>query len=651
MAITANFRPAQMGQFQTGYTPFPFEDIAPIAMRMQQEYTAGVGVAGELESFVGGLPMSKKATKSGMGEQKMAEAKEKVRGVLQKTPDARSPEFHMNLRKVESDIKNDPFWKITAANAAKEPAWENAINDPNITDANKWDLMTKYAGYQASDESEVLGDPTTAEYVDYNARLEIMAEDYTPTGWQKSLETGEFKQSGGRKGIDPARVASGLGLTLIGNKLGFGTIPAWFAGTAEGAQLDRDARYQYDMIRAQDPETEHTLESVKNAIYYDTAAKLVEKYSGYVTSEAEGLVDGADVYTGLDFSSYMDEHASLLGTPQARKAANAYKKSGIMALWGKMKDLPGLDTATNRAEEFLAQAKEGNIPLDEIRKQLDIYADELGEEIGMASISAGISMGPSAGKKVADALLVPITYAIQDNAPALHQLSNDERNSMWKTIKSDPNLEAQFDEEGLTNELWQKMQDNATEFFEQGVFVDVGIPVSNASKEAKHVRQTTERLFGIGADDGKIKLSGGTIAGKLAQHILIDKSSGEMLKIEDLDLPEDKDINVQYKGILDARNPYGPQTIAVHIHGKDYYVMGQNPTAQQYIANSLNSYQFTYNGIGAEFTTNKDDAQGNPIKVTPSFNYNTNQYEITTGDDLTYMSDDSIEDAYLQFDK
>ncbi len=649
MAITAGFRPAQH-TYQSTYEPFPFEQIAPIAMRMQQEYTAGIGAAGELESFVGGLPMAK--ADAGKGELKMEEAKEKVRGVLQSTPDARSPEFHMNLKKAESDIKNDPFWKITAANSVKEKEWESAINNPNITDANKWALMTKYAKYQdVGAEGGLLGDATTAKYVDYNTRLETMAEGYLPTGWQTSLENNEFTQSGGQKGIDPARVASGLGLVLKGNRLEFGTIPSWFTGTEEGAQLERDARYQYDMIRIQDPETEHTLESIKNAIYYDTAAKLVEKYSGYVTSTAEGLGAG-DAYTGLSFSSYMDELATLQGTPAARKAANAYKKGNVMAVWEKLKDLPGFDFSTDKVENFLALAKEANIPLDDIREQLDIHRASIAMSVSaIPTGGAGTTLGTGIGFAVANALLVPFDYSIQEEAPTLSSLSNDERNAMWRVIK-EKGLETKFYEDGLTNEIWQGMQEASTNFFEQGVFVDVGMPAMNESTQAKHTAQTTERLFGIGADKGKIRVGeGGNVPGKLSQHIIIDKNSGELLKVENLDLPVDEEIVVEYKGILDARNPYGPQTIAVHIDGKEYYVIGQNPTRAQVLAHSLNSYQFTYNGVGAEFNTGDTDADGQPVTLKPIQNFNTGLFELEASNGITYTSEASVEDAYLKYVK
>ena len=49
MAITRNFRPAQH-TYQSTYEPFPFKEIAPIAMKMQQEYTQGMQAASKLDN-------------------------------------------------------------------------------------------------------------------------------------------------------------------------------------------------------------------------------------------------------------------------------------------------------------------------------------------------------------------------------------------------------------------------------------------------------------------------------------------------------------------------------------------------------------------------------------------------------------------------
>lgn len=649
MAITANFRPAQH-VYQSTYEPFPFQDIAPIAMRMQQEYTAGIGAAGELESFVSGLPVASADSERAVG--KMEEAKEQVRGILGKTPDARSPEFHMNLRKVESDIKGDPFWKVTAANATKEQEWKKAISDENLTDANRWQLEKEFARYQqlGSEEYGLLSDATAPEYVDYQNRLEDLAGGFLKEGWQESLETDEFKRSGGQKGVDPNKVASVLGLQILNGKIVMGTgIPQWFYNSEDGAQLKRDAEYLYDNMKAQDPESEVTQDQVEDSLYYDTAARLIEKHSGFVTETGAGPGAGAEDYAGLNFFTYMTELSSLKGTAQAKRAADSYKKSNSMAIWEKVKDMPGFNITTGMVNDFIAEIRDAGYTDDEIRERIDGFKYGLAGTISSIPLAGSSSLGPGAGLALANAMTAPLEYGLQDVAPNLSSLSKGERNTMFRIIE-EKGLQNEFAAEGLSQKIWKAMQSETLKYYEQGTWIDVGLNISSESKAPKHVKDTTERLFGIGADKGKVTVgSQGNVPGLISQYIIIDPETGIPGKIQDLDLPKGEEVTVEYKGTLDPRNPYGPQTLAVHIDGKDYYVVGQNPTTDAIDASNLNSYQFSYDGVGIEFNTGYPDEQGQPLMAIPSYNFNTKQYELEFSDGNIYRADDSIEDAYIKF--
>ncbi len=648
MAITAQFRPAQ-GVYQSTYEPFPFQSVAPIAMQMYQEEMSGMAKQADTEAGVEALAVGSSAKDQATAANKKEELRSQLQSITEGGISARSPEFNLALNKVVSGVKKDPFWKLATANAAKEAEWQKAIaSDAPL--ANKWSAIKQYADYldKGSEEYGKLGNVQITEYVDYQARMDKSVEGILGTGWKTSIETNEFERSGGATGVDPARVANILGLEVKNNKLSLVGIPKWFYDGEAGNQLKQEAELRYDQLKVQDPETEYTIEDVENQLYIETAAPLVGKESGFVTEEAEGVVTDKDRYAGLDFFSYIDEVASQANTPQAKKALAAYKRSGMVDIYGIIAELPGWGMVTDKAMEMVDNLRGEAKSEEEVLAAIEYMKTELGATIGSMPINAGMSIGPAMGTRISGMLLAPIEYARTETAP--DNLTESETNFLNKLIAENPNLEKEIanNDGRITDRIWKEMGKKATGFYDTAVRVDVGINLDEIKNISSYIKQTTGVLFGIPAASGMVETaskSDGTLPGRISQLVIIDKETGETTSVKEMDLPADEKIPVEFKGVLSPDNPWGPQTLSVHINGKDYYALGHNPDETQMMVNSLNSYKFSHDGYGLEFAWPSMPE----VKMTPHYEYGAeNPFKLTV-DGEVYESSESMDDAYWKF--
>lgn len=245
MGITANFRPAQY-QFQSAHDPFPFKELAPLAMKMQQENMAGMDKTLAANTMIAGSVIA--SADQVRGAEKVAEFTERISGISGKGTSFRSPEFNMKLNSAISDFKGDKFFRNSEYNAGMEKKWNAVIQGPGLA-ADKHAVRQEFMDYQekGTEGYGLLAEPSLPDRKDPKPWLESIGAKYKAHGTKYTSydEEGNPQTTEAWKGTLMDEIARGYGYSYD-PKTGQVTLEGYapgFEASTEGASMRRDAEY------------------------------------------------------------------------------------------------------------------------------------------------------------------------------------------------------------------------------------------------------------------------------------------------------------------------------------------------------------------------------------------------------------------------
>jgi len=374
MAITAQFRPTQHVYTPT-YQPLPWEKLGPVAMQMQQEHMAGLqqyaDVDSGLEEVTSASPESDKAAV----QELVAGYKGDLEGLLKNSPEARSPEFQLGLRKVISKVKGNKFLQDTAHNAQMEQSWAKKLADPNVIDQDKFELEQEYAKYQKLGTMNYgkLAEPQVAERQDYSTRLEAMGKGFAreTVGLQEGVR------------LDEVAFKYGLSQNADGT-FNVDRIPEGFLKN-EGQSLIRDAKYRA-AVKGTDFQEE------LKALYLTETVPLVLQYSGMKDKIVGGTNVNVNIPDKYDVPSPSTgiETGVAVNIPGASETAqhisdrNAEDNFAIQEIDNQLAtidpDSPMYPIVEQRKLDIEADIKDRNDKLQEAKAELD-YDNSIKESV------------------------------------------------------------------------------------------------------------------------------------------------------------------------------------------------------------------------------------------------------------------------------
>lgn len=666
MAISKYFRPTQH-VYQPTYQPLPFKELAATTGLMQNKYEQNVQNLADTAEFAETLPRASFQEKA--AEQKLEEIRERLGELREKTSsgmDTISPEFNLELGRLVKDIKSDPFWKAAAHNTKMEPMYKKAIYDDSKPIQNRWQAIKNLQSAAiASENGEevLLPEPVVPEYVDYQKRLEEYADNFMSSGYKKDRITGEWISTTSGEGVDPRLVANILGIDITEDGYGLKNgIPTAFYMSDAGEQLRRDAQFRYDNL---DPELkeEVSLRDMENAIYIDTASKLIPKYSGYTTEEGIRGSGKESANFSDAFGSFFNTVGKLGDEKKAKEMKNKFKTSFMSKVIEFFIGTSTMDKFKEETQANTNKLREAGVPEEDIYKALSKSMGSIFPDLGLNSTNpVGLAVGSIFSKMSKEATKSIAKTIVVNTPPSLNSLPDDDRNAFYNMLSERPELLKEFNREGnITENLWDSYKDYIVDFYTEKDFsTDITPPSTD-----KERNEYTKLLFGRGSNTGRLDVKTndkGEFQGFISKLKLYKISEGKNpVSIDDLDLKANTEYDVIYNGAASADNPYGADVRSVTIDGEEYYVdaLNENTPTSKLIDHALHSYKYTHNKEGIPFRAVGDDNRpltdenGDPIVAISSKESMVHsdgtleeEFVITTNIGLNFRSTISIVDAW-----
>jgi hypothetical protein len=346
MGITAQFRPAQH-TYQSTYDPYPFKELAPLAMKFQQENMAGMNKMLATNQLIAGSVIAN--ADQARGAEKIEELTERVSGVRDKNKSFRSPEFNMNLNKVLSDFKGDKWFQKSAHNAAMEREYATALQAPG-NPADKFALQQEFEKYQelGSEGYGLLSKPTLPERKDAVPWLDKVGARYKEHG-EKFVsydEQGNPQTTEAWRGTLMDEIARGYGYDFNPKtgKLTQTGYAGGFLNSDEGRTMQRDAAWAAE-VNGTDINEEF------NALYQDVTVPMIEAYHRSVGSDVPvttkrttedgkgmytitgGTIHDPNVPTSMNDSKRLDKNAQIEIEALDAKLANLTEGDPSIKYW------------------------------------------------------------------------------------------------------------------------------------------------------------------------------------------------------------------------------------------------------------------------------------------------------------------------------
>jgi len=430
-----------------------------------------------------------------------------------------------------------------------------------------------------------------------------------------------------------------------------------------GEQLRRDAQFKYDNL---DPELkeEVSLRDMENAIYIDTASKLIPKYSGYTTEE--GIKGGGKSKGSANFDdafgSFFNTVGKLGDEKKAKEMEDKFKNSFISKVIGFFIGPSTMDELRESTQANTNKLREAGVPEEDIYKTMGKSIEEFLPDLGLNPENpVGVATGIVLSKMSNEATKAVAKSIVSSTIPSLNSLSEEDKNGFYSMLSNNPNLLKEFNKKGITENLWDSYEDYATNFYTEKDFSPSITPPQSDEEREKY----TELLFGRANSSGRLDVktnNEGEFQGFISKLQLYDISKGKQpVSIKDLDLKANTEYDVVYNGAASADNPYGADVRLVTIDGKEYYVdaLSEKTPTSKLIDHALHSYKYTHNKEGVPFVAvgaNERpliDDNGNPITaissketMIDSIGEIEEEFVITTNTGLNFRSTVSIVDAW-----